>query len=134
MENGPIFEKTRELCQTILDQPEMTHLRKNVDTFLAHEDSISQYRSLVELSDTLNKRSAQGETLTQEELDDFDRRREELMDNPIARGFMDAQKSMQGVQEKVNRYLSKTFELGRIPEAEELECGSCDNHSCGCEH
>ena len=30
-----IEDKTRELCQTIIDQPEMISIRKRIDTFLS---------------------------------------------------------------------------------------------------
>jgi len=31
-----ILQKTRELCQAIVDQPEFQSLRRHVDTFLAN--------------------------------------------------------------------------------------------------
>jgi hypothetical protein len=40
---------------------------------------------------------------------------------------------MQHIQDEVNQFVSKTFELGRVPSAEDLEGGSC-GPGCGCHH
>jgi hypothetical protein len=67
------------------------------------------------------------------EISAFDTEREAFLSNPLAKGFVDAQEAAHHVQQEVNQYLSKTFELGRVPSAEELEGGSC-GHGCGCHH
>jgi len=40
---------------------------------------------------------------------------------------------VQGIQESINKYLSKTLELGRVPSTEDLAEGSCGS-GCGCDH
>ncbi len=41
---------------------------------------------------------------------------------------------MQKLQQSVSQYVSKTFELGRVPEESDLESsGSCGS-GCGCHH
>jgi hypothetical protein len=53
-----------------------------------------------------------------------------LLNNPVARGFLDAQEAMHGIRETINSFVSKSLELGRLPEAGEME-GGC-GHGCGC--
>jgi hypothetical protein len=37
------------------------------------------------------------------------------------------------MQETVAQYVAKTFELGRIPSADDFDAGNC-GPSCGCSH
>jgi cell fate (sporulation/competence/biofilm development) regulator YlbF (YheA/YmcA/DUF963 family) len=128
-----IIEKTRELCQTILDQPDYQTLRRQVDAFLADDTAKAQYQTVIEKSEMLNHKQHQGTPLTPEEIADFEQQRETLLNNSVARDFLDAQQSMHKLQESVNEYLSKTFELGRVPAADDFDSGSC-GHGCGCHH
>ena len=42
-----IEAKTRELCQTIIDQPEMISIRKRIDTFLSNPGARGQYETVM---------------------------------------------------------------------------------------
>jgi hypothetical protein len=43
-DNTPVLQKTRELCQTIVEQPEFKAIRQQIDTFMADEGAQSQYQ------------------------------------------------------------------------------------------
>ena len=131
--NDPILQKTKELCQAILDQPEFQKIRQRIDAFLADEGSKTQYQVLSEKGEYLQHKQQRGASLTASEISEFERDRDALINNPVARDFLDAQSEMQKVQEAVNQYLTKTFELGHVPAAEEVNGGSC-GHGCGCHH
>ena len=72
-----------------------------------------------------------GVPLSAEEITEFEKDRDALVKNPVARDFLDAQQAMQKVQESVGQYVAKTFELGRIPSDEDFSSGSCGS-GCGC--
>jgi cell fate (sporulation/competence/biofilm development) regulator YlbF (YheA/YmcA/DUF963 family) len=126
-----ITRKTRELCQTILEQPEFTGIRRRVDSFIANEQAKQQFQALNEKGEFLHHKQHQGVTLTPAEIADFEKERAAVLENPLIRGFLDAQQEMHKVQETVGQYVLKTFELGRVPEADDFEEGSC-GPSCGC--
>ena len=132
-EDSAIVQKTKELCQSILDHPEFQTLRKDIDSFMADDGAKEEYQSLVEKSEQLNEKQHQGMRLTQAEIDAYESQRAKVVNNPVAAGFIRAQQEVHGIQESVNRFLSKTFELGRVPSAEDLDGGSC-GHGCGCHH
>ncbi len=132
VEQTPIMQKTKELCQTILDQPDMQSLRQRIDAFMGDEGSRNQYESLVNKSQFLQQ-TQQSRPLAPEEIAEFEKEREALMNNPVARGFLDAQEEMHHVQQTVHQYVSKTLELGRLPTEDDLGGGSC-GHGCGCSH
>jgi cell fate (sporulation/competence/biofilm development) regulator YlbF (YheA/YmcA/DUF963 family) len=137
-EETVVIQKTRELCQTILDQPEVQALRQKIETFLADDVARGQYDSLVAKGELLQQKRQNGLSLEDAEVNEFEKHREAFLKNSIARGFLDAQDEMQKIQQTVGQYVSKAFELGHVPEAADLESGCCGGgggeHSCGCSH
>jgi cell fate (sporulation/competence/biofilm development) regulator YlbF (YheA/YmcA/DUF963 family) len=132
-EDSAIVQKTKELCQSILDHPEFQTLRSNIDSFMANDSAKNDYQALVEKGEELNHKQQQGVRLTQDEITAYEAQRERVVGNPLAASFIRAQQEVHGIQESVNRFLSKTFELGRVPSAEDLDGGGC-GHGCGCHH
>ena len=87
-------------------------------------------RSL-EKGQALNQKQQFSMPISNEEIADFETHRETLIKNPVARGFIDAQEELHKIQSSVNQYVTKTMELGRVPQEEDF--GSC-GHGCGCHH
>ena len=127
----PIQAKLHELCETIVSQPEFDSIRQRVDAFMADEASKTLYQSVVEQGDALHQKQHAGEQLEESVVAAFERDRESLFGNPVAKGFLDAQEEIHAITQSVNKSVSKTFELGRIPTAEDMDEGSCGS-GCGC--
>jgi cell fate (sporulation/competence/biofilm development) regulator YlbF (YheA/YmcA/DUF963 family) len=133
IEESVVIQKTKELCQTIVDQPEFRSIRQRVDTFLSDEAAKSQYQLVAEKGDALQQKQQLGMPLNNEEIGEFERNREVLLNNPVARDFLEAQQEMHKLQESVMQCVAKTFELGRVPSAEDFPSGGC-GPTCGCGH
>src|SRR5438876_8651515 len=133
IEESPVILKTKELCQAILDQPNMQSIRQRIDSFMGDENSRVQYDGLMLKGQALQQKQQMAMPLSGEEVADFEQHREALFNNPIARGFLDAQEELHQVQESIQSYVNKTLELGRLPTDEEINGGSC-GHGCGCHH
>ena len=133
IEDGPVMEKTRELCQTILDSPDMQSIRQRIDSFMGDEKSRSQYDALVNKGQALQQKQEQSQELSSEEINDFEQGREALLSNPVARGFLEAQEELQSVQHSIQKFIRKTIELGRMPNPDDLSCGG-GGGGCGCSH
>jgi cell fate (sporulation/competence/biofilm development) regulator YlbF (YheA/YmcA/DUF963 family) len=128
-----VIEKTRELCQTILDQPEFQSVRRDVESFLGNDKAKTQYEQLADKGEYLHHKQHQGVALTPEEVSEYEGLRTAFLADPVARGFLDAQEKMQKVQQTVGQYVSKTMELGRVPGEEDFDHGGCGS-GCGCSH
>src|ERR1017187_6818896 len=89
-----IEEKTRELCQTIVDQPEMASIRRRIDAFQADAGALAQYETVMSKGNALHEKQHNGQTLDSTEIADFEKHRDELLKNPAARGFLDAQEEL----------------------------------------
>lgn len=83
----------------------------------------------------LQQKQQRSEQLSGEEISAFEKERESLLSNPVARGFLEAQEEMHHVHQSINQFVSKTLELGRMPtEADfQSEEGGCGD-GCGCGH
>jgi len=128
-----VRQKTLELCQTIVQQPQFQSIRQRVDSFMADPGAQGQYQSLSEKGRSLHERQHQGVPLDEREIAAFDSERDVLLRNPVAKGFIDAQEEMHDLQHEVQQYVAKTFELGRVPSEEDLQEGCCGD-GCGCHH
>lgn len=132
IEETPVIQKAKELCQTILDQPNMQSIRQRIDSFMANDAAKAQYDDVMTRGQALQQKQESSVPLAKEEIDAFENRRDALMNNPVARGFFDAQEELHEVQESVTKLVNKTLELGRMPTEEDLG-GGC-GHGCGCHH
>jgi cell fate (sporulation/competence/biofilm development) regulator YlbF (YheA/YmcA/DUF963 family) len=128
-----IGQKTRELCQAIVEQPEMSSIRRRIDTFLADASARGQYETVTAKGQALQEKQSRAQQLDGLEIADFEKHRDALLKNPVARGFLDAQEELHELQHSIQKYVSKTLELGRVPGEADLEEGSC-GHDCGCGH
>jgi len=133
IEESAILLKTKELCQAILDEPNMRAIRGRVDAFMGDEQARTLYDGLVTKGQALQQKQQLSMPLSGDEVTDFEQHRTALFNNPVAKGFLDAQEELHQVQESVQHYVSKTLELGRLPTDEEMNGGSC-GHGCGCSH
>ena len=133
LEETPVVQKTKELCQAILDEPNMRSIRQRIDAFMADDKTRGQYDGLVAKGEALQQKQQMSLPLSNDEITDFEKTREGLLTNPVARGFLDAQEELHTVQQSIQQYVSKTLELGRVPKEEDLNDGGC-GHGCGCHH
>lgn len=125
-------QKTRELCQAILDRPDFPELRRKMDAFMNDEAAKFQYQMLNDRGQMLQSKQQQGLPLTDEEIAQFEALRDNFTQNPVATGFLDAQQEIQKIHDAVNQHLNKTFELGRVPTPEDFSSGCCSSSGCGC--
>ena len=134
IEETQVIQKTKELCQAILEQPNMSDIRQRIDAFMGDENTRSLYDGLMTKGQALQQKQQMSLPLTGEEVADFEQHREALMNNPVARGFLDAQDELHHVQQSIQQYVTKTLELGRMPTEEEINGGGSCGHGCGCSH
>lgn len=132
-EESVITRKTRELCQAILDQPELRTARQRIEKFIADDKAKAQYEGVMAKGQALQQKQQRSQPLSGEEIAAFEKDRDALLNNPVAKGFLEAQEELHHVHESINQYVSKTLELGRMPSETDFESGDC-GHGCGCGH
>jgi cell fate (sporulation/competence/biofilm development) regulator YlbF (YheA/YmcA/DUF963 family) len=132
--SSTIENKARELCETIVAQPQWTSIRTRIDAFLSNDAARGQFDEVNAKGQSLHEKQHSGQPLNGQEVADFEQKRDALLKNPVARGFLEAQDELHEIQHSVNKYIHKTLQLGRVPtEADFKEEGSC-GEGCGCHH
>src|SRR5579859_6771711 len=129
-----IENKARELCETIVTQPQWNSIRSRIDTFLSNAAARGQFDEVNRKGQSLHEKQHSGQPLNGQEIAEFEKQRDALLKNPVARGFLEAQDELHEIQHSVQKYISKTLQLGRVPtDADFKEEGSC-GEGCGCHH
>lgn len=129
-ESGIIL-RTQELCQAIVDQADFRSLKEKMDAFMGNELLKFQFQQVNDLGNMLQMKQTNGAEVKEEEIEQFETLRTTLMGDPVAQGFLEAQEQMRKLHKTVTGFLDKTFELGRRPDFEDLQDGSCCG-KCGC--
>ena len=126
----PVIEKTKELCNVLVNQASFKELQAQIQAFMDSSEVQEMYHGLGDKQGILQQKQEAGMPLTDEEIADFNKDREAVLANPVAKGFIDSQQSMKDLQKTLTAYLSLTFELGRCPTADEVD--ESQNASGGC--
>jgi len=132
-EENVILDKTKELCQTIIAQPKMVSIRQRIDTFLSDDNARAQFETVMRKGQALQEKQGKGLEPDNVEIADFEQHRDMLLKNPIAQDFLGAREELHEIQHSIQKYVSKTLELGRVPTEADLGDGSCGD-GCGCHH
>lgn len=132
----PVVAKTKELCQTIVDQPQFAQLLEAIEAFMGDDHARTLYENLTDKQQELIQKQERGGHLTDDEIADYEQDRAALLAHPVASAFIDARQHMQKVQDTIQSYVNRTFELGRVPMDDELSSGGCcggQGGGCGCQ-
>lgn len=140
-DDSAVMTKARELCAVIASDERFLELQQRVETFLDDDAAKLMYQSVQERGNELHQKQHAGVELGMAEVREFENAREELLANPVARGFLDAQGELETLQRSIGKYVGLTLELGRVPTADdfaEAEGGGCcgggggGGGGCGC--
>ena len=126
-----ITNKTRELCQTILDHPAFQTAQQRIQAFVADDQARAKYEAVVSKGQELRHRQHHDEAIHDAEVKAFESDREALLGNPVAREFIDAQSELHELRQSIEQHVALTLELGRVPTQEDLDAQSCGS-GCGC--
>lgn len=120
------------LCSAIAADPEVQAARNDAESFLANEEAVSLYRDVMTLGRSLEQRHRSGAEVEPDELSRFQDLQDKADAHEGIQNFMAAQDLLQDVANKVNGFVTKTLEKGRVPTHDEVfgqaGCGS----GCGC--
>jgi cell fate (sporulation/competence/biofilm development) regulator YlbF (YheA/YmcA/DUF963 family) len=139
-EDSAVIVKTRELCAQIASDPLFLKLQENVERFLNDDAARLQYQSVHERGEELHQKQHAGMQLGAAEIREFEAARDALLDNDVAREFLEAQQQLERLQKEIGKYVGLTLELGRVPTSEDLEeasgggCCGGGGGGCGCSH
>ncbi len=124
--------KIQELCQAVLEGPWLKSIQARMEAFEGSDDAQARMQAVNEKGEHLRHKQAQGVVITPEEIQEFEQLRDAFFESSVARGFVEAQEEMREMKGTVERHLTRTLELGRLPSPEDFG-GGCGS-GCGCGH
>jgi cell fate (sporulation/competence/biofilm development) regulator YlbF (YheA/YmcA/DUF963 family) len=139
-EDSALMTKTKELCAQIVAEPRYQELQQTVERFLDDDAARLQYQSVHERGEELHHKQHAGVELGSAEVREFEAARDALFKNEVARGFLEAQRELEMIQQIVGKYVGMTLELGRVPSSDDFAeadsgcCGGNGGGGCGCSH
>ncbi len=131
-EESPVLEKTRELCASILDEPEFASHLENVTAFIEDTEARTQFIQLSQKRDELQHKQQNGSAPDMEEVREFQTLQASLMENGVIKNFLEAQEELNNLHATISEFIAKTLELRRVPEKDDFESEGGCGEGCGC--
>lgn len=126
----PVEAQTLELCKALVHEPEFPDLYRKVERYLADVGAQFQLNQLQEVNQLLQHKQSMGAELSAEEIEHYEKIRQTVVESEVIRDFLDAEEKIQSIQNRIHRFLMKTFEVGRVPIADDFFEETC-NSGCG---
>ncbi|MES2735431.1 MAG: YlbF family regulator [Verrucomicrobiota bacterium] len=120
------------LCAAIAADPEVQAARNQAESFLADEGAVSLYRDVMTLGRSLEQRHRSGAEMEPSEVSRFQSLQDQADASEVIQSFMAAQDLLQDVANKVNGFVTKTLEKGRVPTHDEVFGQAGCGEGCGC--
>ena len=123
--------KVKELCQSLLDDPALKEVFETIDKFMEDDDAKELFSKMQSKGESLQMKQQSGMELTAGEVEEYNKVRDEMMENSVASAFVGAQESIQSIHQVIGRSISLVFENGRVPTEEEFDSQCCGSGGCG---
>ncbi len=136
-ESTSVLDKTRELCESIVQDSSFKKLQQDVEAFLNDEQAKLSYQSVHQRGEELHQKQASGVELSKTEIKEFEDARESLLNNELVTKFLAAKQELESLQRMIGQHVGMTMEMGRVPSPEEVAhemgggcCGGGGGEGC----
>ena len=116
--------KAKELCQSLLEDPNLKEVFESIDKFMEDDESKELFSEMQTKGESLQMKQQSGLELTAGEVEEYNKIRDKMLENETANAFVKAQESIQSIHQTLGGWVSLVFENGRMPTEEEFE-GHC---------
>ena len=116
--------KAKELCQSLLEAPNLKEVFGSIDRFMENDDAKELFSEMQTKGESLQMKQQSGVELTAGEGEEYNKIRDKMLENEIANAFVKAQDSLQSIHQTLGGWVSLVFENGRMPTDEEF-AGHC---------
>ena len=148
---------TRALAEAFAQSQKVISARARVGLFYQNPEATDLFRKVNEYGEELRNKHMAGMPPSEEEIAKFDKLRQDVVDNALCKGFLEARQELDTLLSTVNSYLCLAIDKGCAPTDEEVaelmtqqvsscscggnckgDCDSCDGscggegHECSC--
>lgn len=130
--NQNLIDKIAELCNEVLQQEAYHSLRAMVEQFINDEEAVQQYERFLKHQQMLEYKEAQHKQLSAEEISEYEQEELAIYNNPTIRKYLYAEQEFGKFHRLMSQFYTKTIELQRLPQLNELKKEGCGcGGSCG---
>lgn len=130
---------TRALADAFAQSQKVVSARARVGLFYQNPEATDLFRKVNEYGEELREKHLAGMPPSEEEISKFDKMRQDVVDNPLCRGFLEARQELDNLLSTVNQYLCLAIDKGSAPTdeevaesmAEQMSACSCGGHCSG---
>lgn len=145
---------TSALADAFAQCQKVVSAKARIGLFYQNPEATDLFRRVNEYGEELRNKDMAGMPPSEEEIAKFDKLRQDVVDNPVCRGFLEARQEIDTLLATVNQYLCLAIHKGSAPTDEEVaesmaqqasatcscggNCDSCDGnckgegHECSC--
>ncbi len=127
-----LVKLTSELANAFAQSQKVVSARARIALFYQNPEATDLFRKVNEYGETLRSKSMEGMPPSEEEFAAFDRLRQDVLDNSVCKGFLEARQELDELLATVNQYLSIAIEKGCAPTDEEVADSMSQQVSCSC--
>ena len=142
-----------ELASAFAQSQKVVSAKARIGLFYQNPAATDLFRKVSEYGETLRNKHMEGMPPSESEIAEFDKLRQDVVNNPLCKGFLEARQELDEMLAVVNQYMVMAIEKGVAPTDEEVadamtqqmsscscgghcggDCGDCDNDSCDHHH
>ena len=142
-----------ELASAFAQSQKVVSAKARIGLFYQNPAATDLFRKVSEYGETLRNKHMEGMPPSESEIAEFDKLRQDVVNNPLCKGFLEARQELDEMLAVVNQYMVMAIEKGTAPTDEEVadamtqqmsscscgghcggDCGDCDNDSCDHHH
>ncbi len=137
------------LAAAFAQSQKVVSAKARIGLFYQNPAATDLFRKVSEYGETLRNKHMEGMPPSESEIAEFDQLRQDVVNNPLCKGFLEARQELDEMLAVVNQYLVMAIEKGAAPTDEEVadamtqqmsscscgghcggDCGDCDNDAC----
>lgn len=123
---------TTELANAFAASQKVISARARIGLFYQNPEATDLFRKVNEYGEKLRNKHMEGMPPSEEEIATFDTLRQNVVDNPICKGFLEARQELDQLLSTINQYLCLAIEKGSAPSDEEVADSMSQQVSCSC--
>ena len=127
-----LVKLTTELANAVAQSQKVVSARARIGLFYQNPEATDLFRKVNEYGEKLRNKHMEGMPPSEEEISTFDGLRQDVIDNPICKGFLEARQELDEMLNIVHQYLCIAIEKGCSPTDEEVADSMNQQVSCSC--
>ncbi len=148
-----LVKLSMELASAFAQSQKVVSAKARIGLFYQNPAATELFRKVSDYGETLRNKHMEGMPPTESEIAEFDKLRQDVVNNPLCKGFLEARQELDEMLAVVNQYMVMAIEKGTAPTDEEVaeamtqqmsscscgghcggDCGDCENESCEHHH